>query len=104
MKAVQEQSFQQKQGGGGSSGGSRRVGGGRPPTDGGEDGWTLAAGSKTIRNTVDPTKFKLTKQTLDDNIQLCPGLRPSFGDWKKGSSGGSSRTSSQEAEKAPSNR
>ena len=39
------------------------------------------------------------QQNVDDNIQLGPGGRPGFGGWGRGSSGGGSKTPSQEGEK-----
>ena len=78
---------------------------GRPPGPGGQgqdDGWNTVG--KTTRQ-LDPGRIKLTKQNVDDNIQLGPGGRPGFGAWGRGSSGGG-KTASQENERpsTPGNR
>ncbi|KAK6174828.1 hypothetical protein SNE40_013400 [Patella caerulea] len=86
-----------------------------PPNRGGpqqnnqrnDDGWNTVA-SKPLRN-IDLSKMKITKTTVDENIQLGPGGGSSrFGVWGRGSSGGGhTKSSSQEGESpanAPANR
>ena len=71
-----------------------------------EDGWKSV--SPSVSNVVDPSRMKLTKHQVDDNIQLGPaGGRPGYCAWQHGSSGGSGsgghRASSVEQEKHQSN-
>ncbi|XP_064642911.1 eukaryotic translation initiation factor 4 gamma 1-like isoform X3 [Lineus longissimus] len=56
-----------------------------------EDGWKTVS----AKNTIDPTKMKLSKPSVDENsIQLGPGGRPGFS-WGRGSSGGSKMQQNQ---------
>ncbi|XP_055958553.1 eukaryotic translation initiation factor 4 gamma 3 isoform X2 [Patella vulgata] len=94
--------------------GGRSRGGG-PPNRGGpqqnnqrnDDGWNTVA-SKPLRN-IDLSKMKITKTTVDENIQVGPGGGSSrFGVWGRGSNNGDHiNSSSQEGDspaKAPANR
>ena len=67
-----------------------------------DDGWNTVG--KATR-ALDPGRIKLTKQNVDENIQLGPGGRPGFGAWGRGSSGGG-KSGSQENERpsTPGNR
>ena len=84
-----------------NQGGGKRGGRGPPGygggMGGGEDGWT-AVGRSSKNNAIDPARMKISRQSVDENIQLGPQLgRPSFGSWARGSSGGSGgRSASQE--------
>lgn len=66
----------------------------------GEDGWQAVTKSTYRSNIIDPQRMRLSKQNVDENIQLGPGGRPGFGGWGRGSSGGG-KTSSQEGERPP---
>ncbi|XP_077998892.1 eukaryotic translation initiation factor 4 gamma 3-like isoform X2 [Glandiceps talaboti] len=72
-----------------------------------DDGWSMVSSTKS-RPSLDPNKFKVTKQPVDENIQLGPGGRPGVfgGGWGRGSSGGSGKpqTDQQESRPAPGNR
>ncbi|XP_070561587.1 eukaryotic translation initiation factor 4 gamma 3-like isoform X5 [Ptychodera flava] len=73
-----------------------------------DDGWSMVSSTRS-RPSFDPNKFKVTKQTVDENIQLGPGGRPGgvFGGWGRGSSGGTGSKSQQEQQEArptPTNR
>ncbi|PIK51072.1 putative eukaryotic translation initiation factor 4 gamma 1 [Apostichopus japonicus] len=66
-----------------------------------DDGWNTVAGNRsTKQNVIDnPAKLNITRQTIDDNVQLGPGDRPgSLGGWGKGSSGGGGKSSSGSSE------
>ncbi|XP_076087139.1 eukaryotic translation initiation factor 4 gamma 3-like isoform X1 [Mytilus galloprovincialis] len=108
---VQSLNTQAKSGGGGGRGG-RGGGGPRLGRDAGSmgatpDGWSTVAGPPSRRGerqTIDPARLRLSKQNVDENIQLGPGGGAGrFAGWQRGSSGGGARTS-QEAEKNPGNR
>ena len=89
--------------GGPRLGQSASMGGGSTP-----DGWNTVGGRPNMRGerqTIDPARLKLSRQNVDDNIQLGPGGGAGrFAGWQRGSSGGGSKTASQEADKAPGNR
>ncbi|XP_013390980.1 eukaryotic translation initiation factor 4 gamma 1 isoform X3 [Lingula anatina] len=79
--------------------------GGNQPQRQDESGWSTVGSAKASR--IDPSKMKISKQPVDDNIQLGPGGRPGFGSWGRGSSGGGAGAkASQENERpsTPSNR
>ncbi|XP_038075420.1 eukaryotic translation initiation factor 4 gamma 1-like isoform X4 [Patiria miniata] len=62
------------------------------------EGWNTVASTKAARVSVDPTKFRVTKQqSIDDDIQLGPG-RQQFGGWSRGSSGGTAKGQQQSQE------
>ncbi|XP_071839833.1 eukaryotic translation initiation factor 4 gamma 1-like isoform X2 [Apostichopus japonicus] len=66
-----------------------------------DDGWNTVAGNRsTKQNVIDnPAKLNITRQTIDDNVQLGPGGRPgSLGGWGKGRSGGGGKSSSGSSE------
>ncbi|XP_052081892.1 eukaryotic translation initiation factor 4 gamma 1-like isoform X1 [Mytilus californianus] len=108
---VQSLAVQSKSGGrgGGRGGGGPRLGGQSGSMGGGAtpDGWSTVAGPPSRRGerqTIDPARLKLSRQNVDENIQLGPGGGAGrFAGWQRGSSGGGARTS-QEAEKTPGNR
>jgi translation initiation factor 4G len=84
--------------------GGRGSGHGQTAPVGDSDGWQTMGGKA---NKIDPTRMKLSRPMVsDDSIQLGPGGRPgSFGAWGRGSSGGSGKNSSQEADRpGPANR
>ncbi|CAH1774611.1 unnamed protein product [Owenia fusiformis] len=106
---LQQFNHQQKQGGGQ---GNRNMRGGRGSSQGqtpqkqADDGWNTV-GAKTSRAPLDPSKLRLTKQKVDDNIQLGPGGGMSrFSGWGRGSSGGGNAAKQQEPERptTPANR
>ncbi|XP_022104164.1 eukaryotic translation initiation factor 4 gamma 3-like isoform X7 [Acanthaster planci] len=70
---------------------------GPPPPE----GWNTVASTKAARVSVDPNKFRVTKQqSIDDDIQLGPG-RQTFGGWSRGSSGGSSKAQPNQEQPEP---
>ncbi|XP_069119256.1 LOW QUALITY PROTEIN: eukaryotic translation initiation factor 4 gamma 3-like [Argopecten irradians] len=119
LLAQQAVAQQREQRGGGGGGGSGSKGGGRrgpgsqggPP--GGADGWATVGGRQppvrinAERQTIDPSRLKLSRQNVDESVQLGPGGGAGrFAGWQRGSTGGGARAS-QEAERssnAPSNR
>ncbi|XP_071840356.1 eukaryotic translation initiation factor 4 gamma 3-like isoform X2 [Apostichopus japonicus] len=66
-----------------------------------DGGWNTVSGNRSTKQNVieNPAKLKITRQTIDDNVQLGPGGRPgSLGGWGKGSSGGGGKSSSGSSE------
>lgn len=61
----------------------------------GDDGWTAVG--RAPKSIVDPARMKLTKQPMDENVQLGPGGK-GMSAWHRGSSGGL-KTLSQESDR-----
>ncbi|WAR13850.1 IF4G1-like protein [Mya arenaria] len=111
-KALQSQQlqFQQK---------SQPRGGRRGPPSGqmggdrggqGNDGWNTVGNRTPLRSvdrSIDPSRMKISKQNVDESIQLGPGGGAGrFAGWGRGSTGGTSGRASMEKEKpsTPANR
>ncbi|XP_060075672.1 eukaryotic translation initiation factor 4 gamma 3-like isoform X2 [Ylistrum balloti] len=119
LLAQQAVAQQREQRGGGGSGSGSKGGGRRGPGSsqggppGGADGWATVGGRQppvrinAERQAIDPSRLKLSRQNVDESVQLGPGGGAGrFAGWQRGSTGGGARAS-QEAERSsntPSNR
>ncbi|XP_052211936.1 eukaryotic translation initiation factor 4 gamma 1-like isoform X2 [Dreissena polymorpha] len=113
-KAFLSQQAQMQNKSQGGRGGRRGPPSGQMGGQAGSDGWNMVGAQRTplkVDRSIDPSKMKISRQNVDDSIQLGPGGGAGrFAGWGRGSTGGTAGgRASMEKEKqqqntAPANR